>query len=112
MQKTGGGFEERAISALTICMENPVISVRIQEERFIPVEIFRKNGSTSGGLPFPRFYRNYPTNVAYQCQTHKRKRNFFHWYFLNVWLRQKKKTTAKTVYLAQRRIQKDRDQSK
>ena len=77
MQKTGGGFEERALSALTICMENPVISVRIQEERFIPVEIFRKNGSTSGELPFPRFYRNYPTNVAYHCARLTRESEIF-----------------------------------
>ena len=32
----------RKSGALTICMENPVIPERIQMERFIPVECFRK----------------------------------------------------------------------
>ena len=32
--------------ALTICMENPEIPGRIQLERFIPVEIFRKKRYT------------------------------------------------------------------
>ena len=39
-KKRAGCWEERVRSALTICIENPVISVRIQKERFIPVEIF------------------------------------------------------------------------
>jgi len=34
--------------ALTICMENPEIPGRIQMERFIPVEIFRKKSNTLG----------------------------------------------------------------
>ena len=44
--------------ALTICMENPEIPGRIQMERFIPVEIFRKKGIPFEILPFSRFYRN------------------------------------------------------
>ena len=44
--------------ALTICTENPVIPGRIQMERFIPVECFRKKGNTFRGIPFSRFFRN------------------------------------------------------
>ena len=44
--------------ALTICMENPEIPWRIQMERFIPVEIFRKKVIPFEVLPFSRFYRN------------------------------------------------------
>ena len=44
--------------ALTICMENPVILRRIQMERFIPMEIFRKKVIPFEILPFSRFYRN------------------------------------------------------
>ena len=33
-------------------MENPEISGRIQLERFIPVEIFRKKSNTFGGITF------------------------------------------------------------
>ena len=38
--------------ALTICMENPVIPGRIQMERFILVEIFRKKSNTLRGITF------------------------------------------------------------
>ena len=41
--------------ALTICMKNPEIPWRIQMERFIPLEIFRKKSNTFRGitlLPF------------------------------------------------------------
>ena len=41
--------------ALTICMENPVIPGRIQMERFIPVEIFRKKSNTFRGITFVQF---------------------------------------------------------
>jgi len=39
-------------------MENPVIPGRIQIERFIPEECFRKRGNTFRGIPFSRFFRN------------------------------------------------------
>ena len=39
-------------------MENPEISGRIQMERFIPVEIFRKKVIPFEVLPFSRLYRN------------------------------------------------------
>ena len=39
-------------------MENPEIPGRIQMERFIPVEIFRKKVVRFEVLPFSRFYRN------------------------------------------------------
>ena len=39
-------------------MENPEIPGRIQMERFIPGEIFRKKSNTFQVLPFSRFYRN------------------------------------------------------
>ena len=44
--------------ALTICMENPEIPARIQVERFIPVEVFRKKVIPFEVLPFSRSYRN------------------------------------------------------
>ena len=50
--------QERFVSkqgALTISMENPG---RIQMERFIPMEIFRKKVIPLEVLPFSRFYRN------------------------------------------------------
>ena len=46
------------LSALTICMEKPVIPARIKMEWFILVEIFWKRINTFRGLPFSRFYRN------------------------------------------------------
>ena len=46
------------LRALAICMENPEIPGRIQMERFIPGEIFRKKSNTFQVLPFSRFYRN------------------------------------------------------
>ena len=42
----------------TICIENRKILGRIQMERFIPVEIFRKKVIPSEVLPFSRSYRN------------------------------------------------------
>ena len=59
--------------ALTICLENTVIPGRIQMERFVPVECFRKKGNTFRGIPFSRFYRNsrkffVPFFHDYQCQ--------------------------------------------
>ena len=39
-------------------MENPEIPGRIQMERFIPVEIFRKKSNTFRGITFFRFSRN------------------------------------------------------
>ena len=48
------------IGALTICMENPVIPVRIQMERFIPVEFFRKKGNTFRGITFFSLFPEFP----------------------------------------------------
>ena len=45
-------FFKQQSGALTICMENPKIPGRIQMERFIPVEIFRKKSSTFRGITF------------------------------------------------------------
>ena len=45
--------------AHTICMENPEIPGRIQMERFIPVEIIRKESNTFRGITFFRFYRDH-----------------------------------------------------
>ena len=45
--------------ALTFCMEDPETPGKIQMERFIPVESFRKKKVIPFEvLPFPRFYRN------------------------------------------------------
>ena len=52
---------QETLGALTICMENPVIPGRIQMERFIPVENFRKKVIPFKVLPFSHFYRNGPT---------------------------------------------------
>ena len=45
---------------LNICMENPDISGRIQMERFIPVEIFRKKSNTLRGINFLLFLPKRP----------------------------------------------------
>ena len=50
---------------LTICIENPEIPGRIQMERFIPVEVFRKKVIPFEVLPFSRSYRN-DRNFLYQ----------------------------------------------
>ena len=51
-------FVKQQSGALTICLENPKIPGRIQIERFIPVEIFRKKVIPFEVLPFSRSYRN------------------------------------------------------
>ena len=43
---------EVKVGALTIWMEFSEIPERIQMERFIPVECFRKKGNTFRGIPF------------------------------------------------------------
>ena len=50
MQKTGGGLGRESPFSAYHLYGKPVISVRIRKEQFIPVEIFRKNGSTSGTM--------------------------------------------------------------
>ena len=50
----------RLILALTICMENPVIPVRIQMERLIPMEFFRKKGNTFRGITFFSLFPEFP----------------------------------------------------
>ena len=45
------------LSALTICMEKPVIPARTKMEWFILVEIFWKRINTFRGLPFSRFHQ-------------------------------------------------------
>ena len=52
------GESRESLEALTICMENTVIPRRIQMERFIPVENFRKKSNSFQVLPFSRFDRN------------------------------------------------------
>ena len=46
--------------ALTICMENPEIPGKIQLERFIPVEIFRKKRYTFQDITFFPFLPKRP----------------------------------------------------
>ena len=46
--------------ALIICMENREIPGRIQMERFIPVEIFRKKSDTFRGITFFPFLPKRP----------------------------------------------------
>ena len=46
--------------ALNICMENPKIPGRIEMERFIPVEIFRKKSNNSLGITFFPFLPRRP----------------------------------------------------
>ena len=58
-------FVKQQSGALTICLENPKIPGRIQIERFIPVEIFRKKVIPFEVLPFSRSYRN-DRNFLYQ----------------------------------------------
>ena len=59
--------------ALTICMENLVIQGKIQMERVIPVEIFRKKSNNFRGITFFPFF-NETTEIFYticlvnQCQ--------------------------------------------
>ena len=59
-----------------ICMENPEISWRIQMERFIPVEIFRKkvNNTLRGITFFPFLPKRLfcRSCLAYQCQASSR----------------------------------------
>ena len=64
---------------LSICMENLEIPGRIQMERFIPVEIFRKKVIPLEVLPFSCFYRN-EQNLLYhliellvQCASCRKK---------------------------------------
>ena len=45
------GESRESLGALTICMENTVIPRRIQMERFIPVENFRKKSNSFQALP-------------------------------------------------------------
>ena len=51
-------FFKQQSGALTICIENRKIPGRIQMERFIPVEIFRKKVIPFEVLSFSRSYRN------------------------------------------------------
>ena len=53
--------------ALTICMENPEILWRIQMERFIPVEIFRKKRNTFRGITFFPFLQKRPKFFCTIC---------------------------------------------
>ena len=57
---TWGPIIVRNLGALTICMENPEIPGRIQMERFIPVEIFRKKSNTFRGITFFPFLPKRP----------------------------------------------------
>ena len=52
------GSYQQWLRALTICIENSKISVRIQIERFISLEIFQMKGTPSEVLAFSHFYRN------------------------------------------------------
>ena len=68
--------------ALTICMENPEIPGRIQMERFIQVEIFRKESNTFQGITFfPLLPRRHKFSVPFVWITSgrlqvERKRKF------------------------------------
>ena len=52
--------EQWSQGALTIYMENPEIPGRIQMERFIPEEIFRKKSNTFRGITFSLFLLKRP----------------------------------------------------
>ena len=64
--------------ALTICMENPEISGRIQMERFIPAEIFRKKSNTFRGFTFfpkrPKFSVPFGICADYPCHASCREK--------------------------------------
>ena len=68
--------------ALTICKENPEIPGRIQIERFIQVEIFRKESNTFRGITFfPLLPRRHKFSVPFVWITSarlqvERKRKF------------------------------------
>ena len=53
-------FFKQQSGALTICIENRKIPGRIQMERFIPVEIFRKKSNTFRGITFFPFLPKRP----------------------------------------------------
>ena len=57
-KSTLADFNVQLQGTLTICTENLVIPGRIQMERFIPVECFRKKGNTFRHIPVSRFFRN------------------------------------------------------
>ena len=53
-------FLKQQSGARTICIENRKIPGRIQMERFIPVEIFRKKSNTFRGITFFPFLPKRP----------------------------------------------------
>ena len=53
-------FLKQQSGAGTICIENRKIPGRIQMERFIPVEIFRKKSNTFRGITFFPFLPKRP----------------------------------------------------
>ena len=64
------GSYQQWLRALTICIENSRISVKIQMERFISVEIFQIKGTPSEVLAFSRFYRH-DRNFLYLCVSYQ-----------------------------------------
>ena len=63
---------------ITICMENPEIPGRVQMERFIPVEIFRKTSTTFRGITFFPFLTTRPT-----ARLHLERERKIYRYFVN-----------------------------
>ena len=58
-REPGKTTQDKALAlALSTSMEFSVIPRRIQTERFIPLECFRKEGNTFQGIPFFSLYRN------------------------------------------------------
>ena len=74
--------------ALTICMENSEISRRIQMERFIPIEIFRKKSNTFRGITFfPFLPKRSKFSVPFvwitSARLHVQRRRKIYRYFVN-----------------------------
>ena len=87
----GCHIKQRKQGVLTICMENPEISGRIQMERFILVEIFRIKKNTFRGITFfpflpkrPKFSVPFVWITSARLQV-ERKRKIYR-YFENVQL--------------------------
>ena len=78
----------RRPGALTICMDNPEIPGRIQMERFIPVECFRKKKKTFRGITFfPFLPKRSKFSVPFVWMTstrlHVERKWKFYRYFVN-----------------------------
>ena len=81
-------FFKQQCGALTICIENRKIPGRIQMERFIPVEIFRKKSNTFRGITFFPFLPKRPKfSVPFvwitSARLHVERKRKIYRYFVN-----------------------------